>query len=110
MNRNDFAQAEVEARAIISLFPADSRGYMDLGDTLSRNDRWREAADAYQGAIKLEPENAVPYNNLAALYNAHGDSQRAIILYRKALELAPNFIEAKAALARVLKVAGKRGG
>jgi len=110
MNRNDFAQAEVEARAIISLFPADSRGYMDLGDTLSRNDRWREAADAYQGAIKLEPENAVPYNNLAALYNAHGDSQRAIILYRKALELAPNFIEAKAALARVLKVAGKSGG
>jgi tetratricopeptide (TPR) repeat protein len=49
----------------------------------------------------------VPYDNLAALYNAHGDSQRAIILYRKALDLAPNFIEAKAGLASALKAAGK---
>jgi protein O-mannosyl-transferase len=110
MNRGNFAGAEVEAKAIISLYPADSRGYMDLGDTLSETDRWREAADAYQRAIHLEPENAVPYNNLAALYAAHGDSQRAIVLYRKALELAPNFIEAKAALAMAMKAAGTGGG
>jgi protein O-mannosyl-transferase len=107
MNRRDFARAEAQARAIISLYPADSRGYMDLGDTLSETDRWQEAANAYQRAIQLEPENAVPYNNLAALYDAHGDSKRAIPLYRKALELAPNFIEAKAGLASALKAAGK---
>jgi hypothetical protein len=103
LNRRDFAAAEAEARVIISLYPADSRGYMDLGDTLSETDRWREAVDAYQHAIQIEPNNAVPYNNLAALYNAHGESQRAIPLYHKALELAPNFIEAKAGLAEALK-------
>ncbi len=109
MNHDDFAGAEVEAKAIISLYPTDSRGYMDLGDTLSKTDRWREAANAYQRAIQLEPENAVPYNNLAALCDAHGDSQRAIVLYRKALDLAPNFIEAKAGLAAAVQAAGKGG-
>ena len=52
MNRRDFARAEAQARAIISLYPADSRGYMDLGDTLSETDRWQEAANAYQRAIQ----------------------------------------------------------
>jgi protein O-mannosyl-transferase len=107
MNGRDFAGAEVEAKAIISLYPTDSRGYMDLGDTLSETDRWQEAADAYQHASQLEPDNAVPYNNLASLYATHGDPKRAISLYHKALELTPNFIEAKAGLAAAMKAAGK---
>jgi hypothetical protein len=107
MDSRNLRQAEAQARAIILMYPSDSRGYMDLGDTLAGTDRWTEAADAYQHAIQLEPDIAVPYNNLASVYLDHGDPGRAIPLFRKALAITPNFIEAKAGLAKALKNAGK---
>jgi len=40
----------------------------------------------------------VAYNDLAGLYGSHGDPARAIPLYRKALELKPDYVEAKIGL------------
>jgi tetratricopeptide (TPR) repeat protein len=47
------------------------------------------AREAYQKALKLEPNNADAYRHLARLYAKIGDYERAFDAYRKALAMHP---------------------
>jgi tetratricopeptide (TPR) repeat protein len=50
----------------------------------------RKALTQYQEAIKLDPNNAGPFNGLAGAYAGLGDFVTAINYYEKAIELDPN--------------------
>ena len=56
----------------------------------------------YNTAIKLDPNYAEAYANLAAVHKDSGRLAEAIELYRKALQLKPEFGEAIANLTHSL--------
>lgn len=56
--------------------------------------------------IAREPENAVPYRNLAQLYRIEGKQDEALGLLLEAVRLAPEFADAHRALAEIYAVRG----
>lgn len=50
----------------------------------------RKALTKYQEAIKLDPNNAGPFNGIAGAYTGLGDFVTAIKYYEKAIKLEPN--------------------
>ncbi len=103
MDHGDVSDAETEARGVIAGNPDSVAGYSDLADSLVAQNRWQEAADAYERAIRIAPDDAALYNNLASVYGSHGQARRAIPLYRKALELKPDYSDARTGLAAALR-------
>jgi tetratricopeptide (TPR) repeat protein len=61
--------------------------YKQLGDELSQQERWQEAATAYQQAVKLAPKNASAHYLLAQVQEKQGDLEGAIENYQKAITL-----------------------
>lgn len=53
------------------------------------SENYREAINAFNNAIKLNPKDARIYHNRGAAYNNLGQYQQAIIDYNKAIELHP---------------------
>jgi tetratricopeptide (TPR) repeat protein len=47
--------------------------------------REEEAIDAYQQAIKLDPDYSWPYQNLGAIYEARDDYEEALVYYQRAI-------------------------
>ena len=45
----------------------------------------RGAIDAYSEAVRIEPDSAMAWNNLAQSYRASGDPQRAVVLLERAM-------------------------
>ncbi|HEX4054576.1 MAG TPA: tetratricopeptide repeat protein [Tepidisphaeraceae bacterium] len=108
MDHGNAPLAETQARGVIAGNPNNVNGYVDLADSLAAMDRWQAAADAYEQAIRITPDDPVLYNNLASLYGSHGRPLRAIPLYRKALELNPDYADARTGLATALRAAGNQ--
>lgn len=61
-----------------------------FGTNVAKEGHWREAAFRFEQAIAKEPSNARAHNNLAVAMEANGDFARALVEYKKALELEPN--------------------
>ncbi|MCI0548941.1 MAG: tetratricopeptide repeat protein [Candidatus Rokubacteria bacterium] len=57
-------------------------------------ERWREAVDAYERVLALEPEHAPAWNNLGLIQHRMGQYQRAGECYRAALAIDPSVPEA----------------
>ena len=60
-----------------------------------------QPAYGYDKYIELNPNDADAYFNRGLAYELKGDKEKAIADFRKALEIAPSFQEAKAALERL---------
>jgi tetratricopeptide (TPR) repeat protein len=50
---------------------------------------WPRAKQAYERAIRLNPEHYAPYTLLAKLHEQRGEPEEALSLYRQALTLNP---------------------
>ena len=61
-----------------------------FGSEVARKGLWREAAFRFEQAIAREPGNARAHNNLAVALEATGEFARALVEYKKALDLGPN--------------------
>lgn len=61
--------------------------YIYRGMFYARNNKILEAIEDYKNAIKLEPENPYPYNNLACIYEEREEYEEAIGYFKKAIEL-----------------------
>ncbi len=59
------------------------------------------AASRFQHAIKLVPESGEPQRHLAMVLEKQGDTQGALAAYRKAVELNPADLSAKAGVERL---------
>lgn len=111
--RNDEALAMIEKRL------ADTRNPPPPGGTdvqlqfqharvlaaLGRND---EALDIYQDMTARFPELPEPWNNMAVIYAANGEVDRAETALRNALRADPNYAAARANLADVQLLQAKR--
>jgi Tfp pilus assembly protein PilF len=78
--------------------PRQGVSLFEIGLEAHRADRLAEAESAYRLALDAEPDNAAVLNNLGMIVSA---GQRAA-LFRRALEMKPDYFEAHVNLARLL--------
>lgn len=84
------------------LAPTEWRVPSARGDILMWRENWRRAAAAYGRAIELDPSQAWNFRWRGQAHEELGDDARALADFREALRLAPNNVEARAGLCRLL--------
>ena len=95
--RNEVWRSEVSLwRDVVKKSPNKARAHNNYGMALYMV--WRQmsenAKQEFEIASRLSPNWEIPYYNLAIAAYQEGDYQRAVALYRKAIELKPNYKEA----------------
>lgn len=75
--------------------PQDVQFFSRWGATLHRQQKYRQALDCYQQALRLDPENDQIYFNLGTLYFDWGEREKALEALQFALQLRPDFAEAQ---------------
>ena len=78
---------------------------VNLGHTLRRLGKWREARDKFQEALAISPESPTTLAALAFVDHLDGDLGGAIELYHRALGLRPDYAFAEDMLWRALEEA-----
>ncbi len=62
--------------------------------TIVRNNDWRNQDNLWLAAVRTSPNSHQNHNNLGDLYFRHGDHQKAIEEFKKAIELKPDYGDA----------------
>ncbi len=91
-----------EAIRLLSPLPVDPELAIRLGDLLQRKGRTTRAEHLYA----LAPNSVVALVNLGGIYGSRGEYDKAIRLWRSALEKHPGQREASINLARTLRALG----
>jgi serine/threonine protein kinase/Flp pilus assembly protein TadD len=100
-------EAVTAYRKAIEIKPDFANAQCNLGLALRDQGRVEEATAAYQEAMRLEPNNAVAYNLLGALLcDKKHDYDGAIAAFRKAIQLKPDFTDARCNLGIALEHKG----
>ncbi len=76
----------------LKAYPDDSDTRYNFGNLLMRNERPQEAIEQYKEVIRVAPNNANAYINLATCYSELGKHPEALAHYGKAFELEPTWI------------------
>ncbi len=84
----------------------DAEAYRLLGETCSRLELYKEAAQAFSRAVELEPLPA-DYRGLGNSYRALGDQESAAGAYQRWTELEPDNAEAYRVLGMTLNSLGR---
>jgi tetratricopeptide (TPR) repeat protein len=64
------------------------------GRALSDEKKIEEAIEAYEKAIKIEPEYAEAHNDLGLIYEENGEYKRAVLSYKAAIRINPDYADA----------------
>lgn len=67
----------------------DSQSQLRFGLNVARQGLWQEARFRFERAVRLDPQNAEAYNNLAVALEQAGEFKLAREAYEKALQLKP---------------------
>ncbi|MCH7719401.1 MAG: tetratricopeptide repeat protein [Planctomycetes bacterium] len=94
----------------VTTTPNSSWAHVNLGDALGRRGAWSEAATAFARGVELDPHDKKALNGLAAaILNTQG--RRAtpdpLSLLQRAVELDPDYVDARCNLASVLAFDGR---
>ncbi len=65
--------------------------YISLGLEYANTNRFSEAVETYEKAIKINPKAPIAYNNICAAFNAQARYADAVESCEKAVALEPNF-------------------
>ncbi|MDP3110612.1 MAG: tetratricopeptide repeat protein [Thermodesulfovibrionales bacterium] len=84
-------QQKEYATAVKELSATD---WFDKGYAFSESGNHKEAINAYNKVIGLEPQDADAYNNRGTAYGYLGNYQQAINDYNKAIQLNPEYVKA----------------
>lgn len=68
-------EAVAANRAIISVFPEDAESHNRLGKALTETGKIKEAREAYQRALEIEPTNTIAKRNLDRLASMKGKTE-----------------------------------
>ena len=63
--------------------------------TIARNRDWRSARTLWEYEARIHPASELAYYNLGIIYGEAGERERAVAAYTKALDLKPQFWQAK---------------
>jgi tetratricopeptide (TPR) repeat protein len=74
---------------------SQARSFLDQGKELYRTDQDEKAAEAFQEAVKLDPELAEAHFRLGLAYDAVGNEQEAENAYKKAIEKYKKYPDSK---------------
>lgn len=85
-------QGEGNAAPVVADRSIEASAYFELGKALDAADRWPEAIDAYQQAIRLSPSFAHAYNALGQALFQMDRFEEAKVAYEKAIQLNPEFV------------------
>ncbi|MGH9967831.1 MAG: tetratricopeptide repeat protein [Pyrinomonadaceae bacterium] len=85
------AQGGGAATQTVEQRQSEARVYLEQGRELYRNDEDPKAAEAFQQAIKLDPELAEAHFRLGLTYDALGQEKEAEDSYKKAVEAYKKF-------------------
>ena len=94
-------EAMREFKKAIELDPDSAHAHDNLATVLTEKGDFFEALQRYLKAATVDPENPSAYHYLATFLLAHGN-ELAISLYRKAIDMEPEFPEAHLSLAMAL--------
>ena len=61
-----------------------------IGNVLGEQGKLEESIDAYQKAIRIQPDYAEAYNNLGDVLREQGRLEESIDAYQKAIHIRPN--------------------
>ena len=75
-----------------------AKSLVDAGDKFVDDRKWKDALEAYQAAIQIDPKNANAYIGLGVAYMGRGQWKEAIDAYKKAVSIAPQSADAQYAL------------
>lgn len=100
VTRNNFDRALEEERLAVQYDPGIAVYRKKLGYLLLGKDN-SGAVEQFREVNRLEPGVASNHYDLATAYEAAGDLKSAAGEYRRALEIRPDYAEARQALARV---------
>lgn len=73
------------------------------GRTYMRNQNWQSTQTLWEYEAQIHPQSELAYYNLGIVYTQKGEKSKAITAYEKALQLKPEFWQAKHNLENLLK-------
>ena len=79
------------------------------GNLLKAQGRLDEAKKSYLEAIRIRPDFAIAWNNLAGVFKDEGDLETSVAYYDEAVRLSPDFADAWSNRGNALKDAGRLG-
>ena len=98
----DYYGAIVLLRQAVEFAPDHALAWYVLGQCQERNPKWRrDAAESYQRALSIDPNNADALISLGDLYKTEGLASRAQICYEDVLKIAPDNQQAKSRLTQM---------
>ncbi|MEJ2696905.1 MAG: tetratricopeptide repeat-containing serine protease family protein [Candidatus Sulfobium sp.] len=106
----DELELELEkAKSLVEQEPENARAFVMLGWAYSRLGMYADAIEAYRDAAALRPGSAGIYNNIGVIYGMDmGMYDKAVKEFEKALQLKPDYDEARFNLAIAYLFAGER--
>ena len=108
LDAGDFASAERDYAAALSIAPDDAVYRNNLGIALRYQERFEDAIRAYDRAIALDPTYRDAYTNRGVAQADRGDLEAAVTDFTRAIELDPDFWFAYAQRGLALWSLGRR--
>ncbi len=117
----EFEQEVIWAKKAVEANPKFINAYINLGNGYALQGKLKEAAESYNKAAAIEPNNPLPIYSLGVLAEQQDKFQEALSLYQRSVRLDPKFEdgyfnlaamyanlkrfdEAKAALKKLLEI------
>jgi len=98
-NQGDYYGAIVLLKQCVHFVPDHADAWALLGACQERNPRWRrDAAESYQMALSIDPNNVDAMISLGDLYRAQGMISRAQTCYEDVMKISPENQQAKSRL------------
>ena len=104
-SHGDFYGAIVLLKQAVQYVPDHSDAWHLLGACQERNPKWRrDAAESFQMALSIDPNNTEALISLGDLYKSEGLITRAQTCYEDALKISPENQQAKSRLQAIKKL------
>lgn len=87
MPKVDYEEKITRYKQIIELDPADVLGYFSLGSVYLEAGRKREAMDAFEKAVAVNPKHTASYDGLGQALESLGDLDKAAEIYKKGIKI-----------------------
>ena len=100
------AHADSDGVTVRVLRPDATEAWINLGRLFAENGDAAAAAECFQTALKLDPNDATSLYNLGVVAQDGGREDEAVGLYSRALELDPQLAEAHYNLATIFDQSG----